>query len=184
VVVNCGTYAYQDPALRPRLRGTAAHSTVCVDEEDSVEVWSTFRAGRRAREVALSVSSDALGWRARGSHDGYRHLGGVVHERRIHLSSDGGALEGEDLLRGRGPHDAAARFHLHPDVAVRREAGRSTLILESSAGAWRFSGADVAPEIEASLYCPSFGVRRRTSQLVLRGRFEASRTFSWSFQRL
>ncbi|MFZ2620053.1 MAG: heparinase II/III family protein, partial [Alphaproteobacteria bacterium] len=44
VVVNCGTFAYQHP-LRQPLRGTMAHSTVCVDEEDSAAVWAQHRVG-------------------------------------------------------------------------------------------------------------------------------------------
>jgi len=51
LVVNCGTYAYQDAAWRNRLRGTAAHSTVTIDGLDSAEVYGAFRLGRRPRKV-------------------------------------------------------------------------------------------------------------------------------------
>jgi uncharacterized heparinase superfamily protein len=45
VVGNGGTSRYGTSPERVRERGTAAHSTVVVDQEDSSEVWSGFRVG-------------------------------------------------------------------------------------------------------------------------------------------
>ena len=59
IVVNCGTYAYQDATWRNRLRGTAAHSTLSVDDENSAEVYDVFRVGRRPRVVAGRMTEAA-----------------------------------------------------------------------------------------------------------------------------
>ena len=59
MVVNCGTYAYQDADWRNRLRGTAAHSTVEIDGADSAEVYGVFRLGRRPRDVEGRRLADA-----------------------------------------------------------------------------------------------------------------------------
>lgn len=92
VIVNGGTYAYQDP-LRGHFRGSSAHSTVVVDGQDCAEVFGTFRLGRRPRRVDLFKED---GWIV-GRHDGYRHLG-VAVERRLRLGAQG--LEGEDRVTG------------------------------------------------------------------------------------
>jgi uncharacterized heparinase superfamily protein len=92
VIVNSGTYAYQDP-LRNHFRGTAAHSTILVNNENSAEVLGTFRLGRRPRKVELFKDGD---WIV-GRHDGYRHLG-ITVERRLRLTEEG--LEGIDKLIG------------------------------------------------------------------------------------
>ncbi|CAA6604974.1 conserved hypothetical protein [Rhodospirillaceae bacterium LM-1] len=94
VIVNSGTYAYQDP-LRNQFRGTASHSTIMVNQENCAEVFGTFRLGRRPQRVELFRDGD---WIV-GRHDGYRHLG-VTVERRLRLTQKG--LEGEDrVLRGK-----------------------------------------------------------------------------------
>ena len=68
-IVNCGTYAYQDP-LRLELKRTASHNTVMVDGCEQSECWASFRVGRRsssvfaAREDGILSGSivDARGW--------------------------------------------------------------------------------------------------------------------------
>ncbi len=103
VIVNGGTYAYQDP-LRNQFRGTAAHSTIMVNNEDCAEVFGAFRLGRRPRKVELFWNGD---WIV-GRHDGYRHLG-VTVERRLRLTEVG--LEGEDRCMGAGEFSFTAPFH-------------------------------------------------------------------------
>src|SRR5690606_14511474 len=49
IIVNSGTSCYGVSPERLRQRSTSDHSTVEVDDEDSSEVWSGFRVGRRAR---------------------------------------------------------------------------------------------------------------------------------------
>jgi uncharacterized heparinase superfamily protein len=107
VIVNSGTFAYQDAAWRNRLRGTAAHSTIEVKGEDSAELFGVFRIGRRPRNVELAQEG---GWLV-GRHDGYRHLG-IIHERKLRLTENG--LEGQDRLIG-PPVPAKLRFHVHPE---------------------------------------------------------------------
>ncbi|HUR21434.1 MAG TPA: alginate lyase family protein, partial [Vicinamibacterales bacterium] len=49
VVVNGGTSTYAPGPERMRQRGTAAHSTVEIDQANSSDVWGGFRVARRAR---------------------------------------------------------------------------------------------------------------------------------------
>jgi len=52
-IVNPGVSRYGTGAERLRQRGTAAHSTVAVDGQNSSEVWGGFRVARRARPLGL-----------------------------------------------------------------------------------------------------------------------------------
>lgn len=109
------TYAGAD--LRQQERGTAAHSTLQVDDEDSTEVWGAFRAGRRARPTLVSARTGDADVVLTARHDGYRHLpGSPVHERTWTLG-DGG-LTVDDVLTGSGTHDVALRLHDVRDLVV------------------------------------------------------------------
>lgn len=77
VVVDPGTSTYQIGQRRSWERSTAAHNTVTVDHQNSSEVWSGFRVGRRA-QVRVSVDTPQC---VEATHDGYTHLG-EQHTRR------------------------------------------------------------------------------------------------------
>ena len=187
LVVNSGTYAYQDPAWRNRLRGTAAHSTVEVDGQDSAEVYGQFRLGRRPRHIGahrLSGDTDTLA----AHHDGYRHLG-LAHARRLTLSADGRIVEGQDRIErlkpSERPHDVAVRFHLHPDVTAVAEDEASVLLLASGGPTWRFEATGERISLEPSVYAPRFYGMRESSQIVLRKALSGPDClFFWSFTRL
>jgi uncharacterized heparinase superfamily protein len=139
VIVNGGTSRYGTGPERLAERGTAAHSTVQLDEADSSEVWGGFRVARRARPFDVVVSDDrsliraqahpdagdaaAAGAESRmrscqvsAAHDGYRQLPGrPVHRRGWCLTADG--LSVIDTLDG-DYSEAIARFHLHPAVRI------------------------------------------------------------------
>ena len=74
VVVNSGTSIYAEGRQRQIERSTSAHSTVNIDNENSSEVWSSFRVARRARVYnrKQSVTKDEICLSA--CHDGYLSL--------------------------------------------------------------------------------------------------------------
>jgi len=187
LVVNCGTYAYQDAAWRNRLRGTAAHSTVEIDGIDSAEVYGVFRLGRRPRDVLGRPRADADAVSVEGSHDGYRRLG-LVHHRRLVLSRDGGRLSGEDRLqRARGPATGrrlAARFHLHPDVRVAVGPGGVLSLDAPGAGTWLFEAPGEAVRLDDSVYAPHMGEMHPSRQIVVEKSLAAGDTLvRWHFRR-
>jgi uncharacterized heparinase superfamily protein len=149
VIVNGGTYAYQDPR-RNQFRGTASHSTIMVNGEDCAEVFGAFRLGRRPRKVELFKDGD---WIV-GRHDGYRHLG-VSVERRLRLSIDG--LQGLDMLTGKRPNLFAAHF-LSPAYAESEGGRLGALTLEH----------DGELEVMSGQWAPEFFRLAKASSLVLR----------------
>lgn len=112
VIVNRGVSRYGLGSERLAERGTAAHSTVEVDGEDSSEVWGGFRVARRARPFGLEVDTAGGEWRVACAHDGYARLPGrPVHRRTWRFGP--ASLRVEDRIEGR--HGlAVARFHCHP----------------------------------------------------------------------
>ena len=117
VFVNSGTYAYQH-RLRHTLRGTEAHNTVCVNKQNSAEVFAAFRLGRRPQRVEAQVRAPTGGdVVVEAHHDGYRHLR-LQHRRKWVLSADGARLRGEDtaVFPARLRPRITAHFHLHPAV--------------------------------------------------------------------
>lgn len=121
VIVNSGTSVYGLGPERLRQRGTAAHSTVMIDGQDSSEVWSGFRVGRRARPFDVSLCDEGAALIATGAHDGYRHmLGCPVHRRVWELRDTGLTLI--DSIEGSGIHRVEASFHLAPGLYLGRVA--------------------------------------------------------------
>lgn len=114
VVVNRGTSEYGTGPRRQLERGTAAHSTVEVGAQNSSEMWSGFRVGRRARVSELSLEDFDL----RAAHDGYRFLPGApVHRRHWQLGDRTLLVEDEVTPACSG----MVRHHLAPGLALLRD---------------------------------------------------------------
>jgi hypothetical protein len=112
--VDPGCFHYDLGEIRQSDRSTATHNTVCIDEEDSSEVWHIFRVGRRASpcDVKVEFAEDQL--TASGSHDGYDHLPGRPrHLRTIQLSNDD-TLTIHDEISGNGTHNICGGYLLAP----------------------------------------------------------------------
>lgn len=171
VFVNCGTYAYQHE-LRNTFRGTAAHNTAVINGENSAEVWSNFRLGRRPRKVEFSVQEESnTGIGVEAWHDGYAHIG-AKHTRRLFLNEEGTDLRGEDVVSSKVQHPVTVHFHLHPQVKYTLTGDHSAELVtpRGTKLMFRVKGARLY-DLE-SLYAPHFGHMEKTRQLVLRGNWE------------
>ena len=176
-VVDTGTSTYRVGPDRDRLRSTAAHNTVVVDDQDSSETWHAFRVARRARTYDLVVSqTDPQLLEVACSHDGYRRLPGRVrHRRQWQLAPTG--LRIQDSLEGRFDR-AVSCVHLHPDVQVvgRPSAGEVQLSAGNCPVAVHYTDAN--PAVEQSTYHPEFGVS--IENRCIKARFDAARaTTQW-----
>jgi uncharacterized heparinase superfamily protein len=157
VFVNSGTSRYGRDLERQRQRGTAAHNTVVVDDQDSSEVWAGFRVARRARAHLEAARATADGALIDAWHDGYRRLPGRnEHWRRWRLNEQ--SLHIEDRISGQF-RTAAAHFHLHPDVGVRVLSERVVELTGADGACARmtFEGA-AAVEVRPSHWHPEFGI--------------------------
>lgn len=117
VIVNSGTSVYGNTKERLRQRGTSAHSTVQIDNQDSSEVWSGFRVANRAVpfDININYSKDSL-MSFSASHDGYKRiLTSPIHKREFIYSNT--SLEINDHITGSG-NQVVSRYFIHPDVEI------------------------------------------------------------------
>lgn len=113
--VDPGTYAYDLDDRRRYDRSTAAHNTVCIDGQDSSEVWHIFRVGRRAYPRDIRVSFSEGDMRVAAAHDGYAHLPGRPRHVRFSMAEPEGSLIVRDFVTGRGDPVVQGGFLLSPE---------------------------------------------------------------------
>ncbi|MBT4889650.1 MAG: hypothetical protein HON65_08870 [Rhodospirillales bacterium] len=176
LIVNCGASADRDDNWHTALRATAAHSTVCVNDTNALEVRESGELGVIDTHVTSRRSESDGSTFLQMRHDGYRKLFGLVHARDIYISAAGDDLRGCDTLKlmmdymGSHAKDFAVRFHLHPEISAELSGNKKSAILKvSNREGWRFrcSGGDLS--IEESVYLGIQHRKRRTSQLVISG---------------
>jgi uncharacterized heparinase superfamily protein len=177
VVVNRGTSVYGTGERRLYERGTAAHSTVQLGDENSSEVWAGFRVGRRARPGPVQIDDTRIAC----SHDGYGHLPRRPRHSRT-WAFDGRELRVEDAVEPGVDVPAYARFHLAPGLDV-RPAGdrpRSWRIVEGPSTLAKVVVDAGEVELEDSLHAERFGLLTPARTVVVRltgGR--AATRWSW-----
>jgi hypothetical protein len=186
LLIDTGTSTYEPGPVRRYQRSTAAHSTVEVDGADSTEVWSMFRAGRRARVSGLIAHADSSGISCEAAHDGFRRLRGrPLHRRRWSLTS--GGLRVDDLVSGQGRHEIVIRWQLAVNSTVR--VADSTALVTSPAGDFSVAIAATGPVLVTVESRPvAAGFERTTDAPVLTCRMDSALparvTTVWSRSRL
>ncbi len=182
LIVNCGAAPPGGTMWQDAARATAAHSTLVIADINSSEL----KPGHLGR-VPLVV--DAQRQEANGahwleaSHDGYRHLHGAMHHRRLYVAESGEDIRGEDSVEGPEPQPFAVRFHLHPAVvASMQQDGKSVVLRLPAGGVWslRAKGAEMA--LEESIYLGA-GEPRPTQQVVLTGTVETQKA-EWALTKI
>jgi len=121
VIVNSGTSLYGSSPERLRQRGTAAHSTVQIDEFNSSDVWSGFRVGMRAKPFNIQINSDQVTSKKINfiaSHDGYKRLKNApIHKRD--WTFNGSEWNIQDEISGKNNH-VVSRYYLHPEIQIEK----------------------------------------------------------------
>jgi uncharacterized heparinase superfamily protein len=198
IVVNCGMPATSRASWRHVARGTAAHSTVTVNEAGSCRFLATrwlrrllgtpIVAGPSEVPVAREERTDGVVLRA--SHDGYADMFGILHQRTWRLSPDGRSLDGEDVfapssgekLPGGGRDEFAVRFHLHPAVkASRLTDGHGAMLMLPNREAWTLEAYEDPVTLEESVFLAGSEGPRRAVQLVIHGRARKVPRVRWTF---
>lgn len=171
VFVNSGTSCYGESVERLLQRGTAAHTTLVLNERNSSEVWGSFRVARRARVLRREIWRENEVVYVQAGHDGYRHHSGrPIHWRRWGMGR--GCLRIEDLVEGSGDCLVEIFFHLHPDMLPTQ--GEDGIVNIYDPKVNRMFRVCVEPLenilIENSMWYPEFGASVPSSRLVLRKR--------------
>ncbi len=161
LVVSCGAGHAFGGRWRRAGRATPSHSTLVLDGRSSARLdgpggGGPLLGGPEEIRAERRVSADASGIVA--GHGAWVASHGLTHIRRLALSRDGRRLRGEDTLATVEAEDEAAldaaldagggrigfsiRFHLHPAVAARLDAGaRAATLTLASGEVWRLTHA-------------------------------------------
>ncbi|MGO9135139.1 MAG: heparinase II/III family protein [Methylovirgula sp.] len=198
LIVNCGSPDPIRATARAPARVTAAHSTLIVDDTSSCRfaksqgLESCF-AGQilsGPRRVAVDRQQLPKRTRMRFAHDGYADRFGLIHERRVALSIDGFALEGEDRLKpapgvaNAQPHPYAVRFHIHPSVQLEGGIVTGAVLLTLPDGQrWTFTSADAPIAIEESIFFAAADGPHACEQIVIYGDSQQQPRLGWSLRR-
>ncbi len=112
-LVDPGTYAYHsDPEWRSYFRGTAAHNTIRVNQEDQSQITGPFMWGRKAGAWIENLEEISDIQMVTAFHTGYKHLG-LTHSRTLRFSPADARLELVDELKGAGGRTELAEIYYH-----------------------------------------------------------------------
>ena len=149
-----------------------------VDDTNSSEIFPNRRVGRRPDNINVDRNEDNGSLWINASHDGYRPIYGLIHQRRIYINSAGDDIRGEDLILKESigkktPRGFSLRFHLHPSVQVSLvQNGNAALLRLPSGIGWRFVAEGGTMSLAESIYMGGQEEVRRSEQIVLSGLFE------------
>ncbi|MEM9231306.1 MAG: heparinase II/III family protein [Pseudomonadota bacterium] len=211
IIVNVGP-AQDWPEGYDRMpRTTMAHNTLTLDKNSSSGFGPTSVAGKpgfdalvkRPSMVTLAVAQDKTGMWLQARHDGYLEDYGLLHERRLLVSTFGHEILGEDVLlspdqkaqrrfatRIKGAAklgvNLALHFHLHPDVEsemVRTENLVRLTLQNGEEWVFRHIGGDL--DLDPSVYLhPAQPEPVPTRQIVVSTRTSIHEAkLSWSLSR-
>jgi hypothetical protein len=131
LLVDPGTYAYQEGGpWRDFFRGTSAHNTILIDDQDQSEMRGTFLWSRKATsnlQYWISTENYDL---AIGEHSGYNHLG-IKHQRSVFFIKPDCVLV-VDRLSGKGMHTFEQNWHLSAECEVTFQEGNVNITADNS----------------------------------------------------
>jgi len=161
VLVDPGTSTYiSDSNERDIFRGTGAHNTVRVDEQDQALVAGPFAwTAIPKTRVERWVSGDGFDFLV-ARHDGYSRLPSpVLHRRFVFRGPDGICLV-RDVCEGQGRHLIESFWHFAEDIQVTsRQHGFVVSNTDHCAFAMLVAGScDWHSETGSGLVSPAYGV--------------------------
>ncbi|RUP00288.1 MAG: heparinase [Hyphomicrobium sp.] len=177
-------------------RATASHNTLCLAEtsssrlirHDQLETMVDGLPIRGPDTVTAEFNDSAAHAELTAAHDGYLKRFGLIHGRKLVLSTDGEKLEGVDTLeppkgtlRLKQDLPFAIHFHLHPDCRCRSAGTGICRITLPDGQTWLFTSNEEAQlSIEESLYFVDSAGPRPSLQIVLRGTTFGQTSVQWS----
>lgn len=188
IIVNCGGAEMAGTLVPARieqgLRGTAAHSTLVLDEANSTAILLHGQIGKGVeivdftRDVVEGKGRKATRFEA--SHNGYAARYGLLHRRMLVLADEGTELMGEDSIEPtgrkgqRGKIGFAIRFHLGRGIEAKlTDDARGVHLVLPDASYWQFRlGSDTGEAhcmIEDSLWVDGHGRPHGVQQIVIEG---------------
>lgn len=135
IFVDPGTYDYFSyPKWREYFRGTRAHNTVVVDENNQSEMLGLFLWGRKAQAQCLSWEPSDTVSKVVGEHNGYSVLSDpVIHRRKLELDGCKRELTIQDNIIAGKEHNIAIFFHF-AEHCVLNPSGKNRYHIDAGSG--------------------------------------------------
>jgi uncharacterized heparinase superfamily protein len=198
MIVNCGAYTGRNVNWRYACRTSAAHSTLILEDTNSTEILTNGHLNVDDMTVTSRREEEDGNIWIEASHDGYEHLYGVIHRRRLYLASNGEDFRGEDSLIHTSPRCHAnsenrlfiLRFHLHPQVRASLLHNRATVIMRLPSGeGWQLRTSGGKLGINESVYLGIPGGTKRCEQITINARManedaSSETTVKWALSRI
>lgn len=188
IVTDCGAYLYTaSREWRNRFRSTAYHSTIQVDGEEVnrfVGPNALWQFHNDATPVDVQFEPAPARDAFRGSHLGYARLASPVRVTRAMALAKGPAMVAvHDMLDGAGRHLVEWRFPLDPDVQADIQGGDVRFVWRGMERWLLPVAADGAAawSLEPGWVSASYGVRRETRVLTLRGELQLPHHMTYLF---
>ncbi len=165
LIVNSGTSTYANTEQRRRERGTAAHNTAVINDENSSAVWKSFRVAQRARVQNIEMKNTPDEIVIQASHDGYLRKHNVIHTRRFALTHN--KLLIQDDFTGTRIHNIKLFFHLHPAVKIIQADVYNFILIDNDEQPLAALTTNHAARVLDSTYHPGFNLTQTNKMVVI-----------------
>jgi len=117
-LIDPGTYAYHsEKKWRDYFRGTSAHNTIKINDEDQSTISGAFMWSQKANAKIGHCKEGGDNQSITATHDGYK-AGGVLHERELKFNKQQREILIRDVLDCTTEVKAEIFFHFPPEVSL------------------------------------------------------------------
>ncbi|MBL1270844.1 MAG: alginate lyase family protein [Oceanospirillales bacterium] len=121
IIIDAGTYLYHSGGnVRDYFRGTSAHNTLTLNDEDQSTISGAFNWSHKANAGQVTSPAGGNGQSVVAQHSGYQTRFGLIHRREVKWESSK-KFTISDLLVGTptSPNiNAKIRFFLAPSISI------------------------------------------------------------------
>lgn len=122
LLIDPGTYRYNGVAQwRRYFKGTRAHNTVTIDNQDQAVQETGFIWSKPYRSELTAAKTEKNLFFCTAFHDGYTRLKHPVRHYRSVACIDQTNFLIRDSFSGTGTHKFQINYHLHPDVQAKQK---------------------------------------------------------------
>lgn len=170
LIVNSGISTYNENAERTWQRSSQAHNCLIINDQDSSEIWKSFRVGRRAKVRHVIVQNKPDGIILKASHDGYYREYKIWHNRTWHMTLN--QLTIRDEMSGKGNHKIDLIFHIHPLIKLEQKNSNCILFYDAAQSYLATLQIDQPIKILDSSFHPGFNLSISNKKLQISGKYQ------------
>ncbi|WP_147802799.1 heparinase II/III family protein [Alkalicoccus halolimnae] len=162
MIVNSGTYRYENGKWRDYFRSTKAHNTVTVDNQEQSQFWGSFRVAKRIKKLKRNIFNyNGIQYEA-GQYVSYQ---GVKHKRFIG-NIDEHTFIVLDEIKAKTKADINSFIHFIPEVNF--EINNSTMKVTSEDQLVYLTGINTNKvEVNLGWYSKQFNVKEENKHIRL-----------------